>query len=109
MSKHAKPTLIRFYRGDEEGRYALVRDWAAENGWATFTLPASSQIAASLIEGIVDARIVVMESDELVWDIDRVMHERGSEYWVRCQSHVGHVRQTQPLDDWLLMTRAVES
>lgn len=109
MSKHAKPTLVRFFRGEGNVQYALVRDWRAQDGWANFTLPDTSLIGTLLItDGLLDVRVVVMESEEVVWDVNSVRHEVGAIWRVRCQSHALRVRQSQPRDEWLLMTQAVE-
>ena len=106
MSKHAMPTLIRFYRGDENGQYALVKDWEANDGYAKFTLPGTSFIGRSMmVDGLIDLRVIVMESEEVEWSIRRVDHDllrEDAPYRVTCQSHVARLRNSQPTDDYVL-------
>lgn len=107
MSKHAKPVLVRFYRGDDHGQYVLVKNWEANDGYAKFTLPGTSLIGRSLmVDGLIDLRVVVMESEEVEWAVHRVDRDRlmpdDAPYRVTCQSHVARLRNSQPTDDYVM-------
>lgn len=107
MSKHAKPTLVRFFRGDEDGRYVLVKNWEVRGpGVATFTLPATSLTGRSLMnDGLCDLRVIVMESEEVEWCIHRIDRDRwpiNGPYRIECQSLVARLRSGQPTDDYVL-------
>lgn len=113
MSKHAKPTLIRFYRGDEDGRFVLVKNWETRDGCAKFTLPATSFMGRSLmVDGLINVRVVVMESEEVEWTVDRVDHELwppNAPYRVKCQALVDRLRRSLPTDHYVIANFRVDN
>ena len=114
MSKHAKPTLVRFFRADEDMQLVLAKDWEAVDGWAKFTLPATSLVGSSLMnDGLIDVRVVVLSSEEVEWHIDlverySVMTRDPGEYRITCQSLARHTKLVQLPDEWILANFKVE-
>lgn len=108
MGKHAKPILVRFYRDGEDAQFVLVKDWENFGGWARFTLPKTSAVGRSLMtDGLCKLRVVVMESEEVEWKVDRVdralkFPPGGGPYEVTCRSLVGRLRDSEPTDLYVI-------
>lgn len=112
MSKHAKPTLVRFYRDGEDVQFALVKDWETVGSWAFFSLPATSSVGQSLMTaGLCKLRVVVMESEEVEWRIQSVERSRlfpQAPYDVKCRSLVARLRDSEPTDERIIKHFEVE-
>lgn len=106
MSKHAKPTLVRFFRGESENIANIeVNDWEAIDGYARFTLPFSNPDADRLFNEMFVAgpfRLIVMESTEVIWAMYQMETSAiDHAYHVRCRSLVRQIRDTHPTDEWV--------
>lgn len=111
MSKHAKPTLVRFWFDDgdnQDAAYVLVNDWVITraDGWSEFTLPIEHPVVDKLFDcGVTVTRLLVMESEQGEWRIDKMWtaRELGRDVWhVICESWSSRVRRMQPTDQWVI-------
>lgn len=107
MSRHAKPTLVRFFRGESENVANIeVDDWETADGWARFTIPFSNPNADRLFNEMFVAgpfRLIVMESAEVIWAMYQMETSTIiSAYCVRCRSLVRQIRDTHPTDEWVV-------
>lgn len=115
MSKHAKPTLVRFFREGQDGRQTLVKDIeTGDNGYIRFTLPVDSPLTDWLFnDGVCGVRVVIMDTEEVEFRIDKIeraVHLLGDygAATVTCQSLAARLRRTLPDDDYAIELFGVE-
>lgn len=105
MSKHAKPTLVRCYRGEAENiANILVDDWETRDGRAQFTMPRGESVPDMLFDTTSSGlRLIVMASDEVLWAVNRMEASArwGWVYRVTCTALAKQIRDTWPTDDWI--------
>ena len=114
MSKHAKPTLVRFWLNDGDDEYLvniLVDDWniTRADGWAEFTIPLGHPVADRVFDcGVVTTRLLVMESEEGEWRIDTMTCDKSwpppmQDRWrIRCESWASRLHRIWPSDQWII-------
>ncbi len=105
MSQHAKPTLVRIFRSDNDFvANILVDDWETKGGWAEFTIPSTHPFANQLFDENVHWQLIVLDSEEIEWRLQQMNTTRlDPDVWrVRCRSRRSWLRSWMPDDEWAI-------